>query len=210
MHSKWTVLAAVIHVLQSTASGQLSITSVDWTGTIVWSNCFATLPFNNTNRPIYSVDWSTSPTGVWQRVALLTNGYSFTADESLRRSQTNLLFRVEWVNSTSAPPLGVYEITATNSAGGIDLFGQITLNSMNRESVQGHWEIDSPFGAGFTNGVASGQVSASYVQLYLHAHAEGPYTLYGSYNGVGFSGAWMTCGIICFPQGNYTARRICP
>lgn len=208
MHSKWTVLAAVIHILQSTASGQLSITSVDSAGTLVWSNCFAGLPFDNTNQPIYSVDWSSSATGAWQRAALVTNGYSFTVDEALRRAKSNLLVRVEWVNATSAPPYGTYEIVPVVPY--LDeLDGWVILTPESTNSITGSWHLQPTSWNPSANGYVFGGVYRSMVAVFLRG---GPnyYALDGWYNGTGFTGQWYRCGFVCIPAGTYTARRICP
>ena len=178
---------------------------------MTWSNCFSGLPVSSSNQPIYAVDWAAAPTGAWQHLAFATNVYSFTVPNALRDEQPQLFLRVGWENAASAPPLGIFEVTAFYPSGDVAMTGRITMTSLTGPSgMQGTWELAPPQRQSFTNGGVWGVISPTYVSLNLSAGAKGPYALDGKYQGIGFTGRWFNCGILCLPNGTYIARRMCP
>lgn len=207
---KWVFVLVALCLALIPALPQVRITNGSRDGVLLWSNCLSTLGFSNTNQPIYSVEWANSATGTWQRAALVTNAQSFHLGELVQQAQPTLFARVAWMNATSAPPVGAYQITMRNASGGVAHTGIVELTSVNGTYVNGNWVLHPPSPTGRTNGWVAGSVSAMDVQLNLGAGAEGPFLLGGAYTGDGFAGTWFSCGVVCVPSGGYTARRVCP
>jgi hypothetical protein len=115
----------------STSFAQVSITSIDRSGTLAWTNRLCT------SLPVYEILQAPSLTGSWEHVAFVTNKTSFLLPNSPGNGTTPAFYRLAWVGHA---PI-VFDYVFDEGYGVPAVIGRFNLTFYDPRN-QGQWAFE--------------------------------------------------------------------
>jgi len=204
---------AVALLVTSAVVPQVVIESLDRNGNLTWTN--------SVSNATYRVEWTSSPTGVWQDFNALTNLLSLHATSTVVTVQVPMLYRVVWTDAPPPDPAGQWRYSAYDLAGNtLYATGRISLwwtnvAWMTNKTIWGNWEFENvgkvpvavhPFGHGQLG--AWGYTGGDFLTLMTADAFDDNLYLYGSLSGNTYRGDWEWIGWGVLGRGKFAAEKI--